>query len=282
MRYLSVIQTQTWLYEFVNRCEEQIGGNSHFIQCETICVPLVEAFPKINPEELQYELLNHGLFDSIDWVTLGNTVIEMELHNIWGIVDHEYKLIRDLWNGPKIPIFIFPVKKVNVELIDRFPTKSGVAYKGALFLFLSAEVPIEEIKALLAHEYNHVCRLNYLGLSPEKIPLKDSLIIEGLGEYAVKDLYGEKWLAPWTNLYSFNDTAEIWAKYFIPSLNLVGIGNHGHFLYGNDRNPFPKWIGYYIGFQIVDSFEKKNGPFNNYELYCKSSEELIAGSSYYL
>jgi len=279
---LSVIQTQTWLLKFVKRCEEQGGVNSYFIQCETICVPLVETFSKVNPEELQYELLNHGLFDSDDWMTIRNTLIEMDTHNIWKIVDHEYQFLRGLWNGPKIPIFIFPIKKGSVDISEQYPTKSGVAYKGALFLFLSSEVPIEEIKALLAHEYNHVCRLNYLSLSPDKVPLKDSLIIEGLGEYAVKDLYGEKWLSPWTNLYSFKDTSEIWAKYFIPSLNLVGIENHRHFLYGNDRNPFPKSIGYYIGFQIVNSFERKHGPFNNYELYCKSADELITGSCYCL
>ncbi|QBP41144.1 hypothetical protein E2636_08380 [Paenisporosarcina antarctica] len=279
---MSVIQTQTWVYNFVKRCEDQIRENSYFIQCETICVPLVESFSNVNPEELQYELLNHGLFDSDDWVTIGCTLIEMKKNNIWRIVEVEYQLLRCLWNGPEIPIFIFPIKKGSVEVENKFPTKSGVAYKGALFLFLSTEVPIEEIKALLAHEYNHVCRLNYLGLSPEKIPLKDSLIIEGLGEYAVKDLYGEKWLAPWTKLYSLEGTAEIWEKYFKPSLNIVGIKNHQHFLYGNDRNPFPKWIGYYIGFQVIASFQKKHGPYSNYELSHIPSDELIAGSCYRL
>ncbi|MER2088449.1 MAG: DUF2268 domain-containing putative Zn-dependent protease, partial [Sporosarcina sp.] len=133
-------------------------------------------------------------------------------------------------------------------------------------------------KALLAHEYNHVCRLHYLALETYKIPLKDSLIIEGFGEFAVKELYGEKWLAPWTNLYSFKDSIKVWNKYFIPKLNLMGTENHQIFLYGKARGHLPKWIGYYIGYQIVDSYQKKHGPFNEYELYQKSSDELIAGS----
>ena len=87
-------------------------------------------------------------------------------------------------------------------------------------MFLSPDLPKEEIKALLAHEYNHVCRLDYLNQAPSKISLMDSLIIEGLGEYAVKDLYGEKWLAPWINLYSFEEALAIWKNYFIPSLNV--------------------------------------------------------------
>jgi uncharacterized protein YjaZ len=280
MGYLSIIQTQTCLYQYVETCEKFPGESPYSIQCEIICRPLLGSFPKMRPEELQYELLCHGLFDPDEWVNLKNTVKEMEGKNIWQIVDQEYQLLRNLWKGPKVPIFIFPIKKEGLEVSEQMPTKNGVTYKGVVFLFLSAELSIEEIKALLAHEYNHVCRLTYLGLDFDKIPLKDSLIIEGLGEYAVKDLYGERWLATWTNLYSFKDTIEIWNKHFIPSLNLLGTKNHELFLYGNVRSHFPKWIGYQVGYQIVDSFQKRYGPFNNNELYCKSSEEIIAGSDF--
>lgn len=278
MRYLSIVQTQAWLYQFVETCEKHPEENPYSLQCENICRPLQKSFPEMRPEELQYELLCHGLFDPEEWVNLKSAVKEMEGKNIWQIVDQEYQLLRNLWKGPKVSIFIFPIKKEGLEVSEQIPTKNGVTYKGIVFLFLSAELSKEEIKALLAHEYNHVCRLNYLGLDFDNIPLKDSLIIEGLGEYAVKDLYGEKWLASWTNLYSFKETIEIWNKHFIPSLNLLGTKNHQLFLYGNVSSHFPKWIGYYIGYQIVDTFQKIHGPISNYELNFKSSEELIAGS----
>jgi uncharacterized protein YjaZ len=280
MRYLSIIQTQTCLYQYVETCEKFPGKSSYSIQCEIICRPLLEFFPKMRPEELQYELLCHGLFDPDEWVNLKNTVKEMEVNNLWHTVDQEYQLLRSLWKGPKVSIFLFPIKKEGFEVNEQIPKKNGVTYNGVLFLFLSADLSVEEIKALLAHEYNHVCRLNYLGLDFDKIPLKDSLIIEGLGEYAVKDLYGEKWLAPWTNLYSFQETIEIWNQHFIHSLNLLGTKNHQLFLYGNVKSQFPKWIGYQVGYQIVDSFQKRHGPFNNNELYCKSSEEIIDGSDF--
>ena len=115
-------------------------------------------------------------------------------------------------------------------------------------------------------------------MESNKSPLKELLIIEGFGEYVVKELYGEKWLAPWTDLYSFKESNGIWTKHFIPKLNLLGTKNHQLFLYGKARTPFPKWIGYHIGFHIVDSFQKKHGPFNHSELYRKSSDEIIAGS----
>ncbi|QUW23550.1 hypothetical protein JSQ81_08630 [Sporosarcina sp. Marseille-Q4063] len=280
MRDSSVIQTQKWLYKFFRACAEKSKESPYVLQCKMLCAPIVEPFPEINPEELQYELLNHGLFDPVKWADIRNQVEILEKRSIWQIVDQEYQFLKTLWKGPEVAIYIFPLNNVNLNKSEQTPTKNGVAYKGALFLFLSDGLRLEEIMALLAHEYNHVCRLNYLGVETKKIPLKDSLIIEGFGEFAVKELYGEKWLAPWTDLYSFKESTAIWTKHFIPKLNLLGTKNHEMFLYGKARSPFPKWIGYHIGYQIVDSFQKKHGPFNNSELYRKSSDELIAGSNF--
>ncbi|NYF26263.1 DUF2268 domain-containing protein [Sporosarcina sp. JAI121] len=240
----------------------------------------MKLFPGISPEELQYELLNYGLFNPIEWTDIENQVETMETQHIWQIVEREYQLLKELWQGPEVPIYIFPLTQMNPGKSKQIPTKNGVAYKVGLFIFLSEGLPVGEIKALLAHEYNHICRLNYLGLETYKISLKDSLIIEGFGEFAVKELYGEKWLAPWTNLYSFKDSIKVWNKYFIPKLNLIGSENHQIYLYGKARGHLPKWIGYYIGYQIVDSYQKKHGPFNEYELYQKTSDELIAGSDF--
>ena len=51
----------------------------------------------------------------------------------------------------------------------------------------------QELQALFAHEYNHVCRIHILKTLDE-MTLLDSLILEGLAEDAVKDLYGENGL----------------------------------------------------------------------------------------
>ena len=168
MRNSSVIQTQTWLYKFFYACVEQSSKSPYVLQCEMLCAPLVESFPEISPEELQYELLSHGLFDPFEWTDIGNQVEIMEKQSIWQIVDQEYQLLKSLWKGPEVSIYIYPLNKVNLEEKEQAPTKNGVAYKRGLFLFLSDGLRVEEIKALLAHEYNHVCRLNYLGLEPIK------------------------------------------------------------------------------------------------------------------
>ncbi|WP_369010262.1 DUF2268 domain-containing putative Zn-dependent protease [Oceanobacillus alkalisoli] len=54
-----------------------------------------------------------------------------------------------------MPIFIFPSDRSNTEING----KSGLSFHDKLFLFISGETSLTEIKALLTHEYYHVCRL---------------------------------------------------------------------------------------------------------------------------
>lgn len=62
--------------------------------------------------------------------------------------------------------------------------------------------------------------------------LLDSLILEGLAEDVVKELYGEKWIAPWIQSYSDKELLALWETHFLPNLQLQGIEQHGPFLYG--------------------------------------------------
>lgn len=276
---MSVIETQTWLNTFVKACKEQPSREPYFIQCETLCDPLKDWFSKISAEELHYHLLEQGLCEPGEWKEIVTAVQKMEKINAWRLVNQEYQRLKKKWNGPEAPIFIFPIKNAHLSARKNGIKKNGVTFMGAIFLFLSPDLVREEIKAIFAHEYNHVCRLAYLDIKNEKLSLKDSLIIEGLGEFAVKELYGEKWLAPWVHLYSYEESIGLWERHFVPSLTVMGKEKHDLFLYGDHRQ-LPKWIGYHIGFQIVDSYQMRHGPFQNNELYVKTSEELIAGSKY--
>jgi uncharacterized protein YjaZ len=60
----------------------------------------------------------------------------------------------------------------------------------------------------------------------------------------------------------------------------MGKEEHDAFLYVKDNRRLSKWIGYHIGFQIMDSYQMLHGPFENNELYSKTSEALIAGSKF--
>ncbi|QUG42690.1 hypothetical protein KD050_05300 [Psychrobacillus sp. INOP01] len=279
---MSVKETRNMLFTFAERSEEQDGRGVETLQREIICDSVMKFFPDINSEVIQYELLKSGLFEPTEWKSVKKIVRELEDKNVWDIVKQEYKYLRELWNGPKVSIYIFPIKKASTRRTKDFPRKNGIAYKKVLFLFVSPDLTREEVKALVAHEYNHVCRLQFVDSPPAAITLDDSIIIEGLGEFAVKQLYGKKWTAPWTNMYSLEEAREIWKRHFTPGLQIKGVRNHQLYLFGQTNTPFPKWIGYHIGYQIVYTYNKKCGPFVMKDLLLKSSDEIIAGSDFAL
>ncbi|MER2088448.1 MAG: hypothetical protein ABS920_01840, partial [Sporosarcina sp.] len=125
---------------------DQPGKGPYVVQCEVLCAPLVKLFPGISPEELQYELLNHGLFNPFEWTDIENQVETMETQHIWKIVEREYQLLKGLWKGPEVPIYIFPLTQMNPGKSKQIPTKNGVAYKVGLIIFLSEGLPVGEIK----------------------------------------------------------------------------------------------------------------------------------------
>lgn len=277
---MSVKQTKTMLFTFAEKCLEQNGKGAESLQREIICDPVMKFFPEVHPEVIQYELLKNGLFEPAEWKSIKQVVQELEAKSVWDIVKQEYKYLRELWDGPKVSIYIFPIRQVSMKRKKNNPRKNGIAYKRVLFLFVSPNLATEEIKALVAHEYNHACRLYYLEAPPAAIPLNDSVLIEGLGEFAAKQLYGKKWVAPWTNLYSLEEANDIWKRHFVPALQIKGIKNHQLYLFGHPDTPFPKWIGYHIGYQIVQTYNENRGPFVMKELLLKSSDEIIAGSDF--
>ena len=273
---MAIIQTQEWLYNFIDACKKPSKITPFQWQREHICKPMEKYFSTNNLEALHFELLNNGLFEPIEWTGIEKRLLKMADRRIWRSVEKEYQMLKEKWCGPEATIFIFPIKIESANTLK----KNGIAYPGKIILFISSDISEYGLKSLIAHEYNHVCRFENLGLELNNIPLKDSLIIEGLGEYSVQDQYGEQCLAPWTKKYSFEETIELWRKYFVPALNMTGRDKQSEFMYGNNNNPFPDWIGYSIGYQIVDSFQKKHGPFLKGEFYSISSDEIIAGSKY--
>ncbi len=197
-------------------------------------------------------------------------------------VHSEIENLRSLWKGPDIPIYIYPLTK-HRPIIDGIEAKkNGVTYNNVIFLFISAELEAKELTALLAHEYHHICRLNYLNKAPQEIELIDSLIIEGMAEWEVEKLYGERWLSPWTKRYSFDEVKALWQKSFIPNLHLQGVKNHHSFLYGDEKLGLPRWIGYCLGFRIIESYVNNVGPIESKFFYQVSSDKILEGSDFKL
>ncbi|WP_068985002.1 MULTISPECIES: DUF2268 domain-containing protein [Lysinibacillus] len=261
---MSVIPTDEWLNELIENQRQNHSRNFNEIQCYILCSRLVEIFNGGYPEELQFELQQQGLFQPHEKIDIK----KLKEQNVWEVVQKEFIYLKKRWSGPNIPIYIFPITQEQT-----MTNKNGVAYPNALFLFIG-ELEKEELKALFAHEYNHVCRLQFLNKTLDEVSLLDSLILEGLAECAVEEIYGDKWLAPWLSYYSLDKMLKIWKKRFLPKINIQGLDNHIEFLYGGK---LPKWIGYCIGYEIVRSYIKN---FSSNKLHVKSSKEILVGSNF--
>ncbi|MEK9199980.1 DUF2268 domain-containing protein [Ureibacillus sp. FSL E2-3493] len=276
---MSVVNLLPDLYKL---CEMTNQNRDKLIEIhrKMLCEPLQFFFPERSTEEIQFELLTNGLFDPDEGLEIDETVKFLEQQGVWQMLQREFEKLRSLWKGPDVPIYIYPLTKYRPMIDGIEAKKNGITYNGVLFLFVSTDLKEEELKALLAHEYHHICRLAYLNKRPEEIELIDSLIIEGMAEAAVEELYGEKRLSPWTKKYVIDDVRMLWEKYFVPALNLKGVQQHHPFLYGDECRGLPKWVGYSIGYRIVESYLKNGGPIPQCLFYQMPSTEIIQKSDF--
>ena len=219
-----------------------------------------EIFPGTAPEAIEYELVQQGLLQR------GKLSLALD---VWQITLDQLKTLMLDWEGPDTPIYIFP--------IARGFEKNGVAYKKGICLFISAKITEKELRALLTHEYHHMCRRIFVNEHPT---LMDSIIMEGLAEDAVENLFGSDYLSPWTKNYSLDELQNYWESHFITALYQRGLSLHQPFLFGDNLLNLPPWIGYCMGYQIVQSFKDQCGPYSVKELMQINAEDIIDGAGF--
>ncbi|WP_332651274.1 DUF2268 domain-containing protein [Lysinibacillus sp. 54212] len=277
---MTVIRTEKLLLDISELCKFQSAVKIAAIHREILCKPLKSLFPHASLEAIHYELIRNGLITPNECEDLNSRVKELEEKNVWEIVQREYERLKVLWKGPEISIYIYPLTKNRLKIDNIVPIKNGIAYRNALFLFVSTELDVMELKALVAHEYHHICRLHIFNLSLEKVTLQDTLVLEGMAEYAVEEMYGDQFLSPWTKRYSLAESLIMWEEKFVGARFVTGINNHRIFLYGNEGEGFPNWIGYCIGYHIVHSFQQNYGKLDTLQLLNRQTDVILAHSNF--
>ena len=197
----------------------------------------------------------------------------MKDRKTWSRLSHYYKKYKKEWDGPDIPIFLFPMAS---EVFTLFRSankhKSGIAFVDKLFLFITENVKDKELEALFVHEYHHTTRLNQLG-NRVKLRLSDSIIMEGLAEFAVSEYCGDTYLAPWVTSYDKKDLEKIISEKFKPNLELKRSDPlHDKLLFGNGS--MPKMAGYAVGYKLVKEYAKKHS-CNTKDMIGLSSDKII-------
>lgn len=244
---MPVIQTKYLFEKITNR--EQLA-----------CDLVQPIFPGTPPEAIKYELVQQGLLKK------GNIPLSLD---VWQIIDKHFRELMIDWQGPDIPVYIFPIANGFI--------KNGIAYRDGICLFISSRLSIKELHALFTHEYHHMCRRLF---SEEPPTLMDSLMMEGLAEDAVGSLFGSDALGYWTRNYSLAEIQSYWDSHFVPALYQKGLHHHKSYLFGDEQLNLPTCIGYCAGYRIVQAFKERYGPLSIKELMQIKSEDIIDGAGF--
>ena len=239
---MGVIRTDIWLKEEFNRPAN-------------ICEKLIPFFKGEDKRDIYNQLMQFGMYRP-SRISKENLKFMVE-QKVWDKVEQLLNKYKKKWSGPDIPIFLFPLAQSQGLFTRQEGNKSGVSYPDKMFLFISPIEDINELEALFVHEYHHVCRLRKLNQQMANYTLLDSIIIEGLAEYAVLKNCGQKYVAKWCNLYTEKEMLTFWDKYLMNKLNKrKNERGHDELLYGGGRIPI--LLGYAAGYSIVRKFYKNH------------------------
>lgn len=240
---MSVVQTAVWL-------------EADFDHPAKICKRLLPVFKGLDTTQVYDQLVSFGMYRPNR--ATKQIFEKLKKNKVWNQVELLIKKYKEKWNGPDVPIYIFPIGQQS-GLFSRREEKirGGVSFPDKMFLFLSDIVSMNELEALFVHEYHHVCRLNKLNKKFEDYTLLDSIIIEGLAEYSVLKHCGRKFLAEWCSMYTEAEMKTFWDKYLKNKLEKKKTDRgHDELLFGSGR--IPKLLGYAVGFKIVEDYFSNN------------------------
>jgi uncharacterized protein YjaZ len=213
-----------------------------------ICERLTRYFPDADARDIYQYLLHYGMYRPTK--NIKEIVEKMKQNDMWERVEAVYEKRKKDWNGPDVPVFLFPADPYNRKLAREFNGKGGIAFHDKLVLFLLPHHTDKEIEALVTHEYNHVCRLNKQKKKHEEITLLDAVILEGLAESAVDRYVGTDYRANWTSYYSDEQLYRFWQRYVAPHRSIsTQHPLYSRILYG--LGFYPDMVGYAVGYAIV-------------------------------
>jgi uncharacterized protein YjaZ len=239
---MGIIHTDSWL-------------KADFDRPLNICAKLIPHFKKQKENEIYHQLQQFGMYRP-SRLTKHHYQFMIE-KKIWERVEKLFQHYKKLWSGPDIPIFLFPIAQTGGFFFRQESSKSGVSYPDKMFLFIGELDDLKELEAIFVHEYHHVCRLQQSKKQMDEMTLLDSIIIEGLAEYAVLQHCGPDYLAKWCRMYSDKDLEVLWNRHIKDQLTKrKQERGHDDLLYGGGR--VPKLLGYAAGFAIVEKYYQDN------------------------
>ncbi|RKL67742.1 hypothetical protein CR203_10375 [Salipaludibacillus neizhouensis] len=254
--------------------DSSISGMKYYIEN----IPFKEAFAKIIPynpnlstEEWFNFLLDQGMNPltedtKLEWLQWRRKLNKPQIKN----------LLEDLqkdFSGPNVDIILFPLNKEHSTMND-LGGKNGCSFPKFILLFWHESVTNNHLQSLLIHEYHHVARIFHQSQDEQKITLIESMIMEGLAEWEVLSRLGENYQAPWTKLYADHVLEKWWYDVYREHFSIRGRIHHQLLLFGG-RDGIPRWLGYQLGYYIVNKYFKHNQHGSAYSRLLISPSEFL-------
>ena len=195
---------------------------------------------------------------------------QLKEHDYWSESNKILNQYRNRWNGPNVPVYIFPIHtKIKQKMC-------GVSFKHKMFLFLSPLIDIKELESLIVHEYHHVCRLSLHPKPPRDYSVLDSMVMEGFAELAVTNYCGENYNAKWIHQYHESELEKFWERYVKEHIDAPRTDKiHDALLFG--KGFFPHLLGYSIGYWLISKANEKQ-KFSIQESFNVTSDEVLISS----
>ncbi|WP_440897766.1 DUF2268 domain-containing protein [Amphibacillus sp. Q70] len=244
---MAIIKTNRLLEDYLKLNECTLEA-----QNKAIIQPIANYFHDPDLLSIQMLLLNHGLF--LPMQTKAEQIEALIKTEVWQQINHCFNQLKKEWQGPELAVFIFPADLNNPKLTGEFNGVSGLSFSDKIFLFIDHRATEQMTAALLAHEYSHAVRLNKVHHSKEILPLRDTIILEGIAEVITMEKFGI------TLLPSFNqqdhEINKLWHQWINPNLSLLSNHPlHHHIMYGDEQ--IPSLTGYQMGIYMVKQWQDK-------------------------
>ncbi|WP_416151260.1 DUF2268 domain-containing protein [Salipaludibacillus sp. HK11] len=242
-------------------------------------IPIIEAFSTLfredrtkSKDEWLYFLIDQGMVPITsemkrEWIKWRQQLDIAELTGFIKTIKHEF-------SGPNANLYLFPLNRSHKKIMEDLDGKNGCTFPNYVLLFWKEQLVLSKQKALLLHEYHHVARLHHRKETERTISLLESMVMEGLAEWEVKNRLGEDHTAPWTTLYSKQELMKWWHRLFKENINLSGRTLHYPFLFGGIGGS-PPWIGYQLGYYIINEFMKYNQKLDSISLLKMPANQFL-------
>lgn len=250
---VSVVNTINWLKDTPKQID--------------ICHKLSSYFDALNEKEIASYLSLFGMYKRHH--QMDKWIDKIEEEKIVRFINNEERKLKKEWNGPSIPIFIFPSDQNNRKIKTEYKGRAGLAFRNKMFLFVAIETEKRDLRPLFIHEYHHVCRLAAIKKPEKQFTIIDTVIMEGLAENAVREKLGENDVATWTEFYSDDQCERFLDSIILPQKDVTRDSpKFTQLLFGTGL--YPNMLGYAVGYFVVKNYMKQTG---------KTTKELIGAQA---